>query len=154
MASSFEVLLLSQMAFRNNPPRFKGSILAATALATGVNINYTTITEDNYGGWNGTNHYWVLPAAGLYAAMIQFNWGSTAPGSGPAIKIFGGAANTTLEAQSYNAPSIGTFGGFSLNCQVRGNAGDQISVQIANAGFTTQNDSTDNNFFEIWQISQ
>lgn len=154
MASTFEALLLAQTNLLLNKPRFKGSILTATALTTGSNINYSTVSEDTYGAWNSTSHYWVVPVAGLYFAAVQFNWGTTAPSTGPAIKILGGASNATAEVQSQNAPSIGSGGGFSTYGFVRANAGDQLSVQLVNSGFTTVSASpADNNFFELFFVS-
>lgn len=153
MASTFEALLLAQVNFLLNRPRFRGSILSATALTTGTNINYSTVSEDTYGGWNSTSHYWVAPAAGLYYATVQFKWGTTTPASGPAVKILGGASNATGELFSPNAASISAFCGVGTAGFIRANAGDQLSVQLTGAGFTTQADSADNNIFEIYLVS-
>lgn len=138
------------------PPHFKGSITAATALATGANIAYPSI-EDNYGGWNATNHYWVVPPTwgGLYMVQIQFKWGSTGPASAPSIKVLGGPANATALLTSPNAPSTASFQGLDTGHFIRLSAGDQVSVQLMGAGFTTQSDSpADNNFFDLGFYSQ
>lgn len=138
--------------FLLDPPHFKGSITTATLLATGANIAYPAI-EDNYAGWNATNHYYVVPAGcgGLYIATIQFKWNGSAPASAPNTKVLGGAANATSELVSPNAPNTAGFNGLQLDGFVRCNAGDQISVQLGGAGFTTQSDSpADNNFFEFY----
>lgn len=146
MASTFEALLLAQVNFLLNPPRLKASILAATALSTGSNIAYSTITEDSYGGWNATSHFWVVPVAGLYKASLQFKWNGTPPGSPPAANILKNGSNALVSA---NASSTATFAGLSSSGFVRANAGDTIAVQLANAGFTTQVDTADNNFLTL-----
>lgn len=139
------------MNFYLNKPAFKGSITTGTTLATATNIAYPVV-EDGYGGWDSTNHRWVVPSGcgGLYLAAVQFKWGSGVPSSAPSIKVYGGAANGTLLATSPNAPALTAFMGVGLiACPLRLSAGDEISVQIAGAGFTTQNDSADNNFFYL-----
>lgn len=136
--------------FLLNKPYFKGSITTATGLAINSNLAYPVI-EDAYGGWDATNHRWVVPAGcgGIYHVNIQHKWSST-PASAPSIRLFGGAANSTLLAQSPNAPSLSAFMGISLNLPVRLAAGDEVSVQIAGATFTTQVDGTaDNNYFSL-----
>lgn len=135
-----------------NKPFFKGSITTATALSAGTNITYPVL-EDAYGGWDSANHRWVVPAGcgGIYRVDIQHKWGSSAPSSAPSIKLFGGAANGTLLAQSPNAPNLSAFMGMALSLPVRVAAGDEISVQISGAGFTTQSDGAgvDNNYFSL-----
>lgn len=138
--------------FLLDPPHFKGSVTTGTLLATSANIAYPSV-EDNYGGWNPTNHYYVVPAGcgGLYIASVQFKWNGTPPASAPSTRVLGGASNATLEIVSPNAPNTAAFNGLQLDGFVRCSAGDQISVQIAGAGFTTQSDSpADNNFFEFY----
>ncbi len=138
------------------PPHFKGSITSATALTTGTNIAYPSI-EDNYTGWDSTNHWWKVPAGwpGLYIVSCQFKWG-TGPASAPAVKILGGAANTTALVTSPNAAAITSFGGVWIAAHfVRLAVGDEISVQLTGSGFTTQSDSpADNNFFDIGFYSE
>lgn len=140
------------MNFYLAKPYFKGSITSATALGTASNINYPVI-EDVYGGWDSTNHRWVVPAGcgGVYRVDVQFKWGTGVPASAPSIKVLGGASNATLLAQSPNASAIGQFMGVSLEVPERLAAGDEVSVQIAGAGFTTQSDGAgvDNNFFTL-----
>lgn len=139
-----------------NPPHFKGSITAATALATGANIAFPSV-EDNYSGLDATNHWWKVPPTwgGLYTVSVQFKWGSTGPTSAPAIKVLGGASNATGLLTSPNAPSLSSFQGISTFHFIRVNAGDEISVQLVGAGFTTQSDPpADNNFFDIGFYSQ
>jgi hypothetical protein len=136
------------------PPRFKGSITTATAVTTATNINYPTV-EDNYSGWNSTNHNWVVPPTwgGLYLCFTQFKWGSSAlPSTPPSLVVNGGAAGTTALLHSANAASIGGFEGIAAAGFVRANAGDLLAVQLLASGFTTANDSpADNNYFElIW----
>lgn len=137
------------------PPHFRGSITSATTLAINTNIAYPSI-EDNYSTWNSSSNYWVVPPtwSGLYIAYVQFKWG-TGPGSAPSCKIFGGASNATLKKQSPNGASTASFNGIQLSGGVRCNAGDQISVQLTGAGFTTQSDgaNVDNNFFEFYFYS-
>ena len=146
MASTFEALLLAQVNFLLNPPRLMASSLSGTALATAANIAYSTITEDSYGGWISTSHYWVVPVAGLYKASIQFKWIGSAPASPPAANILKNGSNALV---SENAATTTGFSGFSTSGFVRANAGDQIAVQLANAGFTTQVDTADNNFLTL-----
>jgi hypothetical protein len=149
------LLALTQVGMALNPPRFRGSILTATALGTGSNINYTTVSEDNYGGWNSGSHYWAAPQAGLYFAAVQFKWGSSAPAGPPSIAVFGGATGLTGLLRSPNAPSISTFCGLALSGFFRCAAGDQVNVQLLGAGFTTQSDTPqDNNYIHLWRVSQ
>lgn len=138
--------------FLLNKPVFKGSITAATALATATNLAYPVI-EDGYSGWDNTNHRWVVPTGcgGLYRLDVQGKWGSSVPASAPSFKVFGGASNATLLAQSPNASALGQFMGLGLSVPVRLAAGDQVSIQLSGAGFTTQSDGTgvDNNYFSL-----
>jgi len=135
--------------FTLNPPHFRGSITAATALTIATNVPYPSV-EDNYAGWNAANHYWVVPAGcgGLYQVFIQFKWNG-APASAPSCKILGGAANATPLRWSPNASAFGALMGISLSGFIRVAAGDQISVQLLGAGFTTQADPADNNYFDL-----
>ncbi len=138
--------------FLLDPPHFKGSITTGTALGINTNLAYPSV-EDNYGGWNSTNHYYVVPAGcpGLYIATIQFKWNGTPPASAPIAKVLGGASNATAQLFSPNAPNTAAVNGLQLDGFVRCNAGDQISVQLGGAGFTTQSDApADNNFFEFY----
>lgn len=155
MASQLELLALAQMAIVQNPPRFRGSILTATALSTGANINFSTVSEDTYSGWNSGSHYWAVPQAGLYVATVQFKWGSSAPAGPPSIAVSGGASGTTGLLRSPNAPSISTFCGLSISGFFRCAVGDQVNVQLLGAGFTTQSDAPeDNNYIHLWRVSQ
>lgn len=138
--------------FLLNPPHFKGSITAATALSTGTNIAFPAI-EDNYGGWDATNHWWVAPSnvsSALYLVAVQFKW-NTGPGFAPSIQVTGGASGTTALLYSPNASGTGAFQGVQTCGFVRVAAGDKVGVQISGAGFTTIADSggPDNNFFNI-----
>lgn len=139
--------------FLLNVPHFKGSITTATALTTATNIAFPSV-EDNYSAWNATNHNWVVPVAGLYWAQVQFKWSATVPSTNPNIKILGGAAGTTSELFSPNAPSIASFQGMSVGGFVRAAVGDLLAVQLGSSGFTTQSDTpADNNFFELFLVS-
>ena len=138
-----------------DPPHFKGSVTSSTTLTINANIPYPVV-EDNYGGWNATNKYWVVPAGcgGLYVAMAQFKW-NAALGAAPYIRILGGASNATAAIISANASSTASATGVHVSGFLRCNAGDQISVQPGNLGFTTLSDSpADNNFFEIFFYAQ
>lgn len=144
--------LRDALNFLLDPPHFKGSFGSGVTLATGTNLAYPVI-EDNYAGWDGTNHRYVVPAGcgGLYVAVVQFKWNATPPASAPSAKILGGASNATAEIASPAAPSTAAVNGFGFTGFVRCNAGDQISVQLAGASFVTQNDSgADNAYFEFF----
>jgi hypothetical protein len=155
VASSIEAYLLAQATFLQNPPRFRGSILAATALGTGANVGFTTISEDNYGGWNGSGHFWAVPVAGLYYVSVQFKWGTTTPSSAPSTRVQGGPGSVTALLQSPNATGITSFLGIGVDGFVRCAVADQLCVQILNAGFTSQNDSpADNNYMHVFFVSQ
>lgn len=151
MASPFEALLLAQTAFLNNPPRFRGAIRSATALTTASNINFTTVVEDNYSGWNSSSHYWVVPVAGLYEVHVSFKWNGSSPSSAPAINLLDTGTAVLISA---NASSTSTFAGVQMHGLVRCAVNDQLAVQLANAGFTTQVDAGDNNFYQIIYCSQ
>lgn len=136
-----------------NPPHFKGSFTTATSLAINTNLAWPAI-EDNYSTWNSSSNYWVVPPtwSGLYIATVRFKWNGTSPTSNPSITIM---KNGTKAAASANASSTTTFAGVSMTEFVRVAAGDQIAVQLGNAGFTTQSDSpADNNTFNFGFYSQ
>jgi len=150
MASSLEILLLTQVQFWANKPRFIGSIVAGTALGTATNIAFPVV-EDPYSGWNAGSFFWVVPYSGLYRVSVQFKWNGTPPGSLPAINVKKNGANTLVSA---NASSTSAFTGVQMTGPVRAVAGDQIAVQLANSGFTTQVDTGANNFLFIVLESQ
>lgn len=142
--------------FLLDPPHFKGSYTTGTLLAAGTNLAFPVV-EDNYSGWNSTNHYYVVPpgCGGLYIATVQLKWNGTPPSTAPNVKVLGGASNATSMLVSPNAPNTAGFNGLELDGFVRCNAGDQLSVQIGAAGFTTVSDSpADNNFFEFYFYSR
>jgi hypothetical protein len=132
--------------FLLDPPHFKGSITAGTTLGTGTNIAYPSI-EDNYGGWDATNHWYTVPAGcpGLYLVNIQFKW-NTAPAALPTII----AMKTGVSAMvSANASATTAATGVQMTGMLRVAAGDQIAVRLNNAGFTTLADTGDNNYLNF-----
>jgi hypothetical protein len=139
--------LRDQITFLANRPRFKGTITAGGVLPAVTNIAWPAV-EDPYGGWDATNHWWVVPAGcgGLYRAEIQFKWNG-APSGNVAIGLIGGAAGATSLARSPNPSALVAGGGISLNVLERLNAGDRIGVQPVNAGFSALGETLDNNFF-------
>jgi hypothetical protein len=151
VATTFEALLLAQVNFVLNPPRFRGSILSATAISVSTNIPYSTISEDSYGGWNSSNHYWVVPVAGLYHVTIQFKWSGT-PSAAPSPDLVKTGTNA-LNGPNASATTAST--GVSISGLVRCNVGDQLAAQTqaASSGFTTIADPSDNNFMEIFFVS-
>lgn len=144
--------LRDALNFILDPPHFKGSYTSSTGLSLSTNLAYPVV-EDNYAGWDATNHRYVVPAGcgGLYIAVVQFKWNGSSPTSAPNAKVLGGASNATSEIASPAAPSTAAVNGFGFTGFVRCNAGDQISVQLGGATFTTQADSgADNNYFEFF----
>jgi hypothetical protein len=130
-----------------NPPHFRASITNGATLTANANIAWPSV-EDNYSGWNSSSNYWVVPAtwSGLYTVEVRFKWNGTAPTSAPAINVF---KNGTKVLASANASSTSGFAGVSLTDRLRVVAGDQIAVQIGNAGFVCQTDTGDNNTFNF-----
>ena len=151
MASTFEALLLAQTNFLLNPPRFRGSILSSTAISVNTNVAYSTISEDSYGGWNSTSHYWAVPVAGLYHVTIQFKWTGT-PSAAPSPDLVKTGTNA-LNGPNASSTTSGT--GVGVEGFVRCNVGDQLAAQTqaASSGFTTIADPSDSNFMEIFFVS-
>jgi hypothetical protein len=133
-----------------NKAHFKGTLTPGTAVSAGTNIAYTA-AEDNYSGWDGTNHWWVVPSGwgGLYEVVIQFKWGSTTPSANQVIGLFGGASGTTALAHSPDPAAIIANGGNTLQDYVRVSAGDKIGVQSLNSGFTSSTDTVEAMFFNF-----
>ena len=139
-----------QITFLASPPHFKGVLGTGVAVAAATNIAWTA-TEDNYSGWDSTNHWWVVPAgcAGLYQAVAQFKWGSTTPTANQVIGLTGGAAGTTAIAHSPDPAAIIANGGNQFMDYIRVNAGDKIGVQSLNSGFTSSTDAVESFFFNF-----
>lgn len=134
----------------SSPAHFKGTLGTGVAVTAATNIAWSA-QEDNYSGWDSTNHWWVVPTgwAGLYQAVVQFKWGTTAPSANQVIGLVGGAGGTTALAHSPDPAAIIANGGNMFVDYVRVNAGDRIGVQSLNSGFTSSTDATESMFFNF-----
>ena len=139
--------LRDALNFFLNKPLFKGSFTSGTSLSVNTNLPWPAV-EDAYSAWNSSSNYWVVPTGcgGLYKANVSLKWNGTSPASAPAVNVL---KNGTKILVSANASSTAGFAGVQLHGDVRVAAGDQIAVQLAGAGFTTQVDTGDNNYFNF-----
>lgn len=133
-----------------SPAHFKGTLGTGVAITAATNINWTA-AEDNYSGWDSSNHWWVVPSGwgGLYEVVIQFKWGSSTPAANVVVGLLGGAGGSTALAHSPDAAAIVANGGLTLVDFVRVSAGDKIGVQSINSGFTSSTDATESMFFNF-----
>jgi len=138
------------LSFFANPPHFKGLLGTGVATAVATNLALSS-TEDNYSGWDATNHWWVVPAgcAGLYLANFQVKWGTTQPVANIVLAILGGASGTTVLAHSPAPAALANNSGLSLSHWIRVAAGDKIGFQTANGGFTSSADTVDSTFADL-----
>lgn len=125
-------------------PYFKGTINAATALATGANIAFTA-DEDTHGGWSA-NEY-TTPEPGVYRLRVRLKWNGTQPAVPPVIKFLGDGAVAFTSGQLSQALQYGSCG---ETADIRFAAGVRVSVQLTQGGFTTQVDpGSENNYFVV-----
>lgn len=128
--------------------RFFGSILTATAITGGANIDFTgKIVEDTANAWNSTNKNWVCPSAGTYNYFIQTKCNATP--STPVVQLL---KNGTVYAYGPNPSNI-AFAGTNIGGYVRLAVGDTIAMRSLNT-YTTQSDTpSHNNYLQMWQTS-
>lgn len=136
--------------FLRNPPHFKGVLGSGAVIAAGTNIAWPSV-EDNYAGWDSTNHWWVVPSGcdGLYIATVQVKWGTTLPAANIVLGLFGGAAGTTALAHSPAPEALANNAGLDLTHFIRVSAGDKIGVQVLNGGVTASTDTVDSTYFDL-----
>lgn len=123
-----------------NPPRFKGSIVLATAITATTFVPYPVI-YDTAAGWDATNHWYVVSVAGTYQVFAAGKWG-TAPGSTTNITILKDGAAVIVSPDAANV----NFTGPQIACSIQAVVGTKLGVDF-NHGFTTQPDGADNNYF-------
>ena len=121
---------------------------AGTLFNTAVNVTipYATSIRSTHGGWNGTLHQWVAPAAGLYSLKMLYQHISTAAVETAvqvSINVNGSAVAIKASREGSVATTGGAYGDRFSHCITTDaylNAGDTVSfinnIPNASAGNT------------------
>jgi hypothetical protein len=123
------------------PPmaRMRGSSqsLSAQTFPAATQINLTTVTLDNFSGWNASSHEYVFPVAGVYYVFGQVPFQAAVNNYSVGISVNGGTIQWGDSLRSQTS---------LLSCPVvrkhiRVNAGDAVTLQanVAGSGVTLEN---------------
>lgn len=106
---------------------------AGHALTGGANIPFNTL-DDPVGGWDATNHWWVLPFTGRYKVSTAVKADASGMTSDIFVCLNGNQIFTCPDAATGGFHGTGIF-----NRLLKGKQGDNVSVRPFSS-FTTLND--------------
>jgi hypothetical protein len=71
LPSDFDNLIQAPLIFQTTGCIFRASRTSTQSFSSGNNIvEYNTILEDPYSGWNATDYYWLAPFTGWYSITV------------------------------------------------------------------------------------
>jgi hypothetical protein len=123
------------------PPmaRIHGSSQSITVqtFPAATQINLTTVTVDNFSGWNATSHEYVFPVAGTYFVYGQVPFQPAINNYSAGISINGG----TVQWGDSVRTQTSLLGCVTVRKTIRVNAGDAVTLQtsVSNNAATLEN---------------
>jgi hypothetical protein len=152
-ATDFDSWVQAPFGFLTNNVVFRAERHASQTLtaSTNVTIEYDTILEDPFGGWNATSYWWLAPYTGWYLVTLTATCSVV---SGIIEALIG--TPETLQRGSLTSMNSSVFGGASASQVVPLTGGYDYVYGCTNVNASTTTNTVDGRYstMEITYVSE